>query len=320
VTGAAGFIGSNFARQYLQRHPDHKIVNLDKLTYAGKRENFSDLERKPNYAFVGGDIANRETVSKAMEGCDGVINFAAESHVDRSIEDALPFIRTNFEGTFNLLDEARKQDVKKFVQISTDEVYGEALKDAFSETTPLNPRNPYSASKTGADRLAYSFFTTYGMDVIVTRSSNNFGPYQFPEKMMSLFITNLLQGKKVPLYGNGKNVRDWLYVLDNCDAIETCFEKGKAGEAYNIGAGNEFENVEVTDKILSSLGKGKERIEYVKDRPGHDRRYSLNWDKIKNELGWNPTHDFENALKQTVEWYKNNEAWWMPLLKHQIKR
>lgn len=315
VTGGCGFIGSNFVRYYLQKHPEHEIVNLDKLSYAGRKESLKDVEGNNNYSFVKGDIADRETVKKVITGCDAVVNFAAESHVDRSIQDATQFIKTDVLGAFVLLEEARKEDVNKVCQISTDEVYGHILEGSFKETDVLMPRNPYSASKAGADRLAYSFFATYGMHVIVTRSSNNFGPYQFPEKVIPLFVTNLLQGKNVPLYGDGKNVRDWLFVLDNCEAIDACLQKGKAGEVYNIGGGNEIENIELTRAILRELGKGEEMIDWVKDRLGHDRRYSLDCTKIKKELGWQPRHDFKKALKETIQWYKNNEWWWKPLLK-----
>ena len=315
VTGGAGFIGSNFIRYYLKNHPSHEIVNLDKLTYAGRKENLKQIEKNENYSFIKGDICNREIVKKAMQGCDAVINFAAESHVDRSILDATQFIKTDVLGAFTLLDEARVQNVNVFCQVSSDEVYGHILDGSFKETDALMPRNPYSASKAAADRLAYSFFATYGMDVVITRSSNNFGPHQFPEKVIPLFVTNLLQGKKVPLYGDGKNVRDWLYVIDNCEAIDLCLQKGVAGEAYNIGGGNEIENIELTRMILKALGKGEEMIEWVKDRPGHDRRYSLDCTKIKKELGWQPKHDFKKALLETIEWYKNNEWWWKPLLK-----
>ncbi len=318
VTGGCGFIGSNFVRYCLQKHPGHEIVNLDKLTYAGRKENLKDIEGNKNYSFMKGDICDRKTVKKAMEGCDGVINFAAESHVDRSINNPTDFIKTDVFGAFTLLEEAKQQGIKKFCQISTDEVYGQALEGSFRETDVLMPRNPYSASKAGADRLAYSFYATYGIDVVITRSSNNFGPYQFPEKVIPLFVTNLLQGKKVPLYGDGKNVRDWLYVLDNCEAIDLCLQKGRAGEVYNIGGGNEVENIELTRMILKELGKGEEMIERVKDRPGHDRRYSLDCSKIEKDIGWKPRHDFRKALHETVQWYKNNENWWKPLLKEAV--
>ena len=315
VTGGCGFIGSNFVHYMLEKHPDYKVVNLDKLTYAGRKENLEDVEENPNYEFVKGDICDREIVKNAMQGCDAVVNFAAESHVDRSIEDANAFIRTDVVGAYVLLDTAREIGVEKFVQISTDEVYGSVETDSFKETDMLMPRNPYSASKAGADRLAYSFFATYSLPVVITRSSNNFGPYQFPEKVVPLFITNILQGKKVPLYGDGKNVRDWLYVMDNCEAIDLCLHKGKNGEVYNVGGGNEIENIALTKMILNELGKGEEMIQPVDDRLGHDRRYSLDCSKIEKEIGWEPKSNFENAMKETIKWYVENKAWWEPLVK-----
>ena len=320
VTGGAGFIGSNFIQYMLEKQPDAEIVNLDKLTYAGNLENLKSIEKKPNYKFIKGDICDAKVVAKSMKGCDVVVNFAAESHVDRSIEDPGSFIQTDVYGAYVLLEEARKQEVEKFCQISTDEVYGSIEDGSFSEESPLNPRNPYSASKAGADRLAYSYFATYGLPVLITRSSNNFGPYQFPEKLIPLFVTNLIQGKKVPLYGDGMNVRDWLYVKDNCAAIDMVLRKGKLGEVYNIGGGNEKPNIEITKMVLKEFGKGNEMIEYVKDRPGHDRRYSLNFDKVK-KLGFKPAASFEKELKETVDWYKKNEKWWRPLLKKaEVKR
>jgi len=315
VTGGCGFIGSNFIRMRLQRHPRDEIVNLDKLTYAGRRENLQDLEGKGNYLFFKGDICSQEDVAEAMKGCEAVINFAAESHVDRSIQDCDAFAKTNFFGVKVLCEEARKQGVKKLIQISTDECYGTIAKGSFRETDMLKPRNPYSAAKAGGELLAMSYFTTYGLPVVVTRSSNNFGPYQFPEKVMPLFITNLLRGKKVPLYGEGKNVRDWLFVLDNCEGIDLCLEKGKTGEIYNIGGGNELQNIELTKIILKEMGKGEEMIEKVQDRPGHDFRYSLDSSKIEKELGWKPKTDFKKGLKETVQWYKQNEKWWKQLVK-----
>ncbi len=315
VTGGAGFIGSCFIKQYLENHPSDFIVNLDKLTYAGRLENLKTVEKNPNYSFVKGDVCDPKAVAKAMKDCDAVVHFAAESHVDRSIENSIEFLNTNVTGTYRLLEEARKQEVSKFVQISTDEVYGQILKGSFSETDVLNPRNPYSASKTGADRLAYSFFATYGLPVVITRSSNNYGPNQFPEKLIPLFVTNLLRGKKVPVYGTGKNVRDWLHVSDNCKGIETVLEKGKNGEVYNIGGENEFTNLEITQKILAQLNKGSDMIEYVEDRKGHDFRYSLDCSKIKKELGWKPRISFEQGLKDTILWYAQNEWWWKPLVK-----
>ncbi len=315
VTGGSGFIGSNFIRSFMQRNPDFEIVNLDKLTYAGRKENLKDLEGNKNYTFIQGDICFPKEVEKAMKECDSVVNFAAESHVDKSIENSDDFAKSNFFGVKVLCDQARKQGIEKFVQISTDEVYGQIAEGSFTETSPLKPRNPYSASKAGGELLAMSYYTTYDLPVIVTRSSNNYGPYQFPEKVVPLFITNLLQDKKVPLYGEGKNVRDWLYVEDNCEAIEQCLKQGKAGSIYNIGGNREMQNIELTRKILAELGKGEEMIERVKDRPGHDLRYSLDSSRIERELGWQPKTVFEEGLHKTVQWYKENEKWWKPLVK-----
>jgi len=309
ITGGAGFIGSNFVRMMLERYPDYEIVNLDKLTYAGNLDNLKDVEKNPRHSFIKGDVCDREVVAKVMKDCDFVVHFAAETHVDRSIIDAGSFIETDVKGTYVLLDEARKAGVKRFVQISTDEVYGSIEKGSFKETDALMPRNPYSASKAGADRLAYSFFTTYGVPVVITRTSNNFGPYQHPEKVIPLFVTNLLTDKKVPLYGDGLNERDWIYVLDNCEAIDLVLHKGKLGEVYNIGAGNEKKNIEITKMILKELGKDESMIDYVEDRLGHDRRYSLDCGKI-NKLGWKPKMSFEQGMKKTVQWYKENEWWW----------
>jgi dTDP-glucose 4,6-dehydratase len=314
VTGGAGFIGSHFVKLLLERYPESKVRVLDKLTYCGRLENLKEVKENKNLEFIKGDICDKETVRKAMQDMDFVVNFAAESHVDRSIQDASEFIKTDVFGAFTLLEEARKQEVESFVQISTDEVYGQILKGSFKETDPLNPRNPYSASKAAADRLAYSYFTTYGLPVLIVRSSNNFGPNQFPEKIIPLFITNLLREKKVPVYGKGEQVRDWLYVKDNCEAIELILRKGKKGEAYNVGGGNEVKNIELTEMILSELGKGKEMIEFVPDRLGHDFRYSLNCEKIFS-LGWKPRTPFKEGLKKTIKWYKENEWWWKPLVK-----
>ncbi|HZX45391.1 MAG TPA: dTDP-glucose 4,6-dehydratase [Candidatus Nanoarchaeia archaeon] len=309
ITGGAGFIGSNFVKHYLKVHPDDEIINLDKLTYAGNLNNIKELEGNKNHTFIRGDICEKKVVEKAMEGCSKVIHFAAETHVDRSIIDAGTFIKTDVFGTYRLLEAARKLNVKRFIHISTDEVYGSIEEGSFNEKSPLNPRNPYSASKAGADRLAYSYFTTYGLPVTITRSSNNFGPYQYPEKLIPLFITNLLNGKRIPLYGDGLNVRDWLYVQDNCEAIEFALEKGKPGEAYNIGGGNEKPNIWITKFLLKELGKPESYIDHVQDRLGHDRRYSLDTTKIK-ELGWKPRFKFENALRETVRWYQDNPCWW----------
>lgn len=312
ITGGAGFIGSNFVRYILTKYKDYSVVNLDKLTYAGNLKNLSDVERNKNYSFVKGDICDKNVVERAMKGCDVVLNFAAESHVDRAIADAGSFIQTDVYGTYVLLQAARKLNVKRFVQISTDEIYGSIEKGSFTEESPLNPRNPYSASKAGADMTALAFFNTYKMPVIITRTSNNFGPYQYPEKLIPLFITNVLEGKKVPLYGDGRNVRDWIFVEDNCSGIDVVMHKGKIGEVYNISANNERENVEITKMVLRKLGKDESFVEYVKDRPGHDRRYSIVSEKVR-KLGWEPEHDFDTAMDKTIEWYKKNVVWWKEL-------
>jgi dTDP-glucose 4,6-dehydratase len=314
VTGGCGFIGSNFVRLHLEKNPQNELVNLDKLTYAGRKENLADIEGNKNYTFVQGDICNREDVAKAMQGCEAVVNFAAETHVDRSIEESEAFLQSNFAGVKVLLDQVKEQNVKKFIQISTDEVYGQVVEGSSTENDKLDPRNPYSAAKAAGELLAMSYFTTYNLPVIVTRSSNNYGPYQFPEKVIPLFITNLLQGKKVPLYGEGKNIRDWLFVGDNCEAIEAILQKGKVGEIYNIGGNEELQNIELTKKILAELGKGEEMIERVTDRLGHDLRYSLDCSKIEKELGWKPQKDFQQGLQETVEWYQKNENWWKPMV------
>lgn len=311
VTGGAGFIGSNFIRMLLNE-TDLEVVNLDLLTYAGNPENLKDIEGNEKYSFIKGDICDKGTVEKAMKGIDTVFNFAAESHVDNSIENADPFIHTNIYGTKNMVETAMKKGIGKFIQISTDEVYGSVETGSSDEEYKLDPRNPYAACKAGGDLIALSYATTFDYDLVITRSSNNYGPYQFPEKLMPLFITNLMENKKVPVYGDGKNIRDWLFVEDNCRGILLTGQKGKKGNIYNIGGENEKENIEVTKKLIEILGKGEEMIEYVEDRKGHDKRYSLDSSKIKN-LGWKPEKSFEQGLKETIEWYQNNEAWWKPL-------
>ena len=311
VTGGAGFIGSNFVRYMLNKYKDYKIVNLDKLTYAGNLENIEDLGTNRRHSFVKGDICDSKLVEKLLkeEEAGAIVNFAAETHVDRSILDPEVFIRTDVFGTHTLLEAARKFSVKKYVQISTDEVYGSIERGSFSETSSLTPSSPYAASKAAADLLTLAYKTTYGLPALITRGSNTYGPYQHTEKFIPLFITNLLENKKVPLYGDGKNVRDWLYVMDHCSAIDTVFHKGKLGEIYNIGGGNERTNLEITRMILKELGMGEDMIEFVKDRPGHDRRYSLNCEKLK-ALGWKPEYPFKKGLKETVKWYKQNVKWW----------
>jgi dTDP-glucose 4,6-dehydratase len=312
ITGGAGFIGSNFIRYLLSKYSDIEIVNLDKLTYAGNPENLKEFQQDPRYRFVHGDICDAALVESLMPGIHVIVNFAAESHVDRSIGKPDDFIHTDIFGCFVLLESARKFGIDRFMQISTDEVYGSIENGCFSENDSLMPSSPYSASKAGADRLVYSYFVTYNLPVIIPRSSNNFGPYQYPEKLISLFITNALDNKSLPVYGDGKNVRDWLYVIDNCEALDLILRKGKDGEVYNVGAGNERNNLEITELILKGTGKPEDLIEFVRDREGHDRRYALNIEKIKS-LGWAPRHDFETALTETIRWYQANRDWWMKL-------
>jgi dTDP-glucose 4,6-dehydratase len=313
VTGGAGFIGSNFIRYMLEKYPDYELVNLDKLTYAGNLDNLRDIEDNPKYTFVKGDICDREIVEKTMRSCDAIINFAAESHVDRSITGPEPFIRTDIYGAFTLLEAARRYDVERYVQISTDEVYGSTKKGSFKETNLLNPSSPYSASKASADLLVGSYYVTHGVPTVITRSSNNYGPYQYPEKLIPLFTLNALQGKPLPVYGTGKNVRDWLYVLDNCSGIDTVLHKGIPGEIYNIGGNTEKTNLEITTTILRVLKKPESLIRFVEDRKGHDFRYSVDTAKIEM-LGWSPEYDFDEAMRETIEWYRTNEWWWRPLL------
>ena len=313
VTGGAGFIGSNFVRYALQAHPDWHVTNLDKLTYAGRRENLHDVIDHPRHTFVHGDILDAPVSGPLVEAADYVVHFAAETHVDRSIMAAGDFIRTDVEGTFVLLEAARRAThVRRFVQISTDEVYGSVPSGASRETDELKPRNPYAASKAGADRLAYSYWATYEVPVIITRASNNYGPYQFPEKVIPLFVTNAIEDIPVPLYGDGKNVRDWLHVDDHCRAIDLLIEKGVSGEVYNIGGGNEVMNVDLTQRILDALGKPVSLIKPVADRPGHDRRYCLDTTKLRG-IGWSPAEPFEEGLRRTIEWYRRNEWWWRPI-------
>lgn len=318
VTGGAGFIGSNFIRFALKKHSNWRVVNLDKLTYAGNLANLQEITDDPElssrYRFVQGDIADREKVNAlfAEEKFSFVLNFAAETHVDRSIGDPGAFIQTDVYGTYVLLEAAKEFGVSQFIQISTDEVYGSIESGSFTEDSPINPRNPYSASKAGADRLAYSYFTTYGLDVIVTRASNNYGPYQYPEKLIPLFVTNALEDQPLPLYGDGKNVRDWLYVEDHCDALDFVLLNGGSGEVYNIGGGNERTNREITDLILKTLGKPETLVRHVEDRKGHDRRYSISSDKLRT-LGWKPKKDFEAGIVETIEWFEQNRPWWEPI-------
>jgi len=314
VTGGLGFIGSNFIRLMLGKYPDYHITNLDLQTYAGNLDNLRDIEKSSNYTFIRGDICDRNIVDKVMQNVDVVVHFAAESHVDRSIDDASAFVRTNVLGTFVLLDSALKHNIKRFIHISTDEVYGSIKKGSFKETDILTPSSPYSSSKAGSDLLARSYFITHNLPVIITRCTNNFGPFQYPEKLIPLFITNLIENKKVPVYGTGKNVRDWIYVEDHCKAVDFVLHKGNPGEIYNIGGGAEKTNLEITENILAMLGKDDSMVEYVKDRLGHDLRYSLDCTKLRN-LGWSPEHEFDDALSDTVRWYVENR-WWWEKLKH----
>jgi dTDP-glucose 4,6-dehydratase len=311
ITGAAGFIGSNYVHHVLST-TDDEVTVFDALTYAGNLSSLDDVANDPRFRFVQGDICDRAAVAAAMDGHDAVVHFAAESHVDRSIVDPDTFVRTNCLGTNVMCDVARNVGVDRFLHISTDEVYGSIEDGSFVETDRLGPRSPYSSSKAGSDLIALSYEETYGLPVIVTRSSNNFGPYQFPEKVIPLFVTNLLDGKKVPLYGDGLNIRDWIYVMDNCAGVDVVLRKGVVGEIYNIGGGNETTNRELTEKVLSLLGVGDEMVEYVQDRLGHDRRYSIDCSKA-NALGWVPSRSLDEALAETVEWYRANRAWWETL-------
>jgi dTDP-glucose 4,6-dehydratase len=319
VTGGAGFIGSNFIHYLAENHPQDEIVNLDKLTYAGNLDNLKEIAERPNYHFVRGDIADPELVDKLFrEGLDAAVNFAAETHVDRSIGDPDDFIRTDIYGTYTLLEAARRHGVGCFVQISTDEVYGSVEEGFSTERDPLMPRNPYAASKAGADRLAYSYFATYGLPVIVTRASNNFGPYQYPEKVIPLFVTNALDSIPLPLYGDGLNVRDWLFVEDHCSAIDLLISHGERGEIYNIGGGNLLTNRDLTTRILKYLQLPETLIRSVRDREGHDRRYALDSSKLK-ALGWKPEADFATELQTTIAWYRDNRWWWEKIKSGEFK-
>ena len=313
VTGGAGFIGSNFVRYALEAHPDWRITNLDKLTYAGRMETLKDVIDHPRHRFVRGDIADAAVSAPLVKASNIVVHFAAETHVDRSILEAAEFIKTDVIGTFVLLEAARTAaDLRSFVQISTDEVYGSVAQGSSVETDELRPRNPYSASKAGADRLAYSYWATHGVPVVITRASNNYGPFQFPEKVIPLFITNAFDNIQIPLYGAGLNIRDWLHVMDHCRGIDVAIERGRAGEVYNIGGGNEVRNVDLTHLLLRLAERSDSLIKQVQDRQGHDLRYSLNTAKLR-ALGWQPQVPFEDGLKDTVRWYRDNEWWWRPI-------
>jgi len=337
ITGGAGFIGSNFIHYVLKKYPDYQIVNLDILTYSGNPENLKDIENNPKHKFIKGDIADKKLVNDLVEDVDIIVHFAAESHVDRSIMEPNAFIRSNILGTYNLLNAVRKNGNKRFHYISTDEVFGSLGPNdpAFNENTPYDPRSPYSASKAASAHLVRAYYHTFNLPVTISNCSNNYGPYQFPEKLIPLFITNLIEGKKVPLYGDGMNVRDWLYVEDHCEAIDLIIHEGKIGETYNIGGNFEKNNKEITYKIIelmkgnspSPFSKGglegdfySQYIEYVKDRPGHDRRYAIDFSKIKNELGWAPRTDFEEGLRKTIKWYNENESWWRNIKSGEYKK
>ena len=320
VTGGAGFIGSNFILYILKKYPDYEIINLDKLTYAGNKENLNDVKNDSRYKFVLGDICNKALVDAIVKEVDVIVHFAAESHVDRSILKSDEFVRTNVLGTQVLLDSALRNENKRFHHISTDEVFGSLGKEGkFSEKTYYNPHSPYSASKAASDHLVRAYFDTFKLPITISNCSNNYGPYQFPEKLIPLFITNLIDNKKVPIYGKGENVRDWVHVYDHNDAVDLILHKGKIGETYCIGGDSELRNIDITKIILEAFGKGEEMMEYVEDRKGHDLRYAIDFSKIKNELGWFPRKDFQQGLKETIDWYKNNEFWWRPLKEKVIK-
>ncbi|WP_414470604.1 dTDP-glucose 4,6-dehydratase [Methanobacterium sp. ACI-7] len=311
VTGGAGFIGSNFVRYMVDKYADYEIINLDALTYCGNLENLTGIEDYPNYKFIKGDITDKELVDEIAADADYIINFAAESHVDRSIEDPEIFIKSNILGTQVLLDAAKKYNIKKFLQVSTDEVYGTLGETGyFTEETPLAPNSPYSASKAGADLMVRAYSETFNLPVNITRCSNNYGPYQFPEKLIPLMISNAIENKQLPVYGDGLNVRDWLHVYDHCTAIDLVLHEGKDGEVYNIGGNNEKKNIEIVKLILQNLGKDESFIRYVKDRLGHDRRYAIDSTKIQEELGWKPKYTFEKGIIETINWYLDNKDWW----------
>ncbi|MDH4330090.1 MAG: dTDP-glucose 4,6-dehydratase [Candidatus Moranbacteria bacterium] len=312
VTGGAGFIGANFVYHILEKYPEYEIVNLDALTYAGNLENLKDIENNPNYEFVKGDICDKELMMDLVSKVDAVVHFAAESHVDRSILDSDSFVKTNVLGTLSLLEAAKNNGLKRFHHVSTDEVYGSLEKDdpAFNEKTPYDPRSPYSASKASSDHLVRAYYHTHDLPITISNCSNNYGPYQFPEKLIPLFVTNLIEGKKVPVYGTGENVRDWLHVKDHCEAIDRILHDGKIGETYCVGGNAEKTNMEITHEILKAMKAGEEMIEHIEDRKGHDKRYAIDFSKIKSELGWEPQVSFEDGIEETIEWYKNNEDWW----------
>lgn len=312
VTGGAGFIGSNFIRYWLKSNPEDQIINLDKLTYAGNLDSLIDIATNPNYIFVQGDICDANLVNGLVKGVDLIVHFAAESHVDRSIQNSSDFIRTNVEGTRTLLEAAKNNGGIRFHHISTDEVFGSLSMDdpGFNEKTPYDPRSPYSASKASSDHLVRAYFHTHNLPITISNCSNNYGPYQFPEKLIPLFITNLIEGKKVPVYGNGQNIRDWIHVDDHNLGVEKIIKKGKIGETYCLGGNNEIKNIDITKGILELMGEGEDMLEYVADRLGHDLRYAINFSKAEKELGWRPEIDFATGLKKTISWYRENPKWW----------
>lgn len=314
VTGGAGFMGSNFIRHILNTYPDYQVINLDKLTYSGNLDNLQDVSVNQNYRFVKGDICDEAIVDELIKDTDVIINYAAETHVDRSILDPSAFVKTDVLGTYTLLEKAKKYNHTRFIQISTDEVYGSKQEGKFTEDSPFEPNSPYAASKAGADLLCRSYIVTYNMPIIVTHSCNFFGPFHYPEKFIPLAITNILSGKKVPVYGDGLNVREWIYADDHCFAIDAILHKGKVGEVYNISTEEEWKNIDVVKFILNTLQKDEKSISYVKDRPGHDRRYALDASKLRNDLGWQPKYRFEEALTKTIEWFKENEWWWKKII------
>ncbi len=313
VTGGLGFIGSNFCKYLLQKHPDYELINIDKIGVGANPANLREIENNNNYTFIRGDISNPQLLNRIVRRVDAIVNIAAETHVDRSIVDPNSFLQNNTVGTFTLLETIRKHNNKvKFLQVSTDEVYGEALEGSFTENTPLKPSNPYSASKAAADMFALSYHKTYNLDISITRCTNNFGPYQLPEKLIPKTIIRAIRDLPIPIYGKGANIRDWIYVTDHCEAIEAVLEKGKSGEIYNVSAGNEVANIEIAKKITKMLNKPESLISFVEDRPGHDFRYSLDSKKLQQELAWKPKVTFDEALSSTVEWYLKNESWWSP--------
>lgn len=319
ITGGVGFIGSNFIRKEILRHPKQYIINIDNIGIGANQENLKDIENRNGYRLIKCDISNFKLVYEVIKEVDAVVNFAAETHVDRSIADPTPFIQSNIVGTFNLLEAERKINKHvRHVQISTDEIYGDISQGSFKEDDRLKPSNPYSASKASADMLCQAYHRTYGLDIIITRCTNNFGPYQFPEKLIPKSIIRAQKGLSIPIYGTGKNIRDWIYVLDHCEAVDLILRAGKSGEIYNISSGNEYTTIGIVQKILDILNKSECLITHVDDRPGHDLRYSLNSSKIRTELGWKPNHGFRSALKKTIEWYINNEWWWRPIINEEI--